>query len=412
MVVDTHLYDILGVDPDVSERELKKAFMKKAREVHPDKNQDDPDATEKFQQVNEAYEILKDQQKRELYDKYGAEGLKEGAGDDVGDILSHLFGFDLGGGGGQQSKPRTRNITENVEVSLDDLYNGAEKKVTITRHVACPECNATGAKPGAKVKKCEQCDGQGKVIMLQGMFQQIAPCPACHGEGQIVDEKDKCKHCKGEQLIEDEKEFDVHIERGMEDGEKIVFQGASSEVPGADPGDVIIIVNELPHSEFKRRHNELLIKKHISLSEALFGARFVITHLDGRVLVVETNPKQVIEPNTIQVIEKEGMPIRGDSFTHGNLYIEYIIDFPTHDVLTRDFRHALCKIVPHRDGAKGINLEDPNVTQVTPTEAHINDFDNAQRSKRQGRNEAYRSEDEDDDDYSGDGEEGVGCAPM
>ena len=149
MVVDTKLYDLLGVKPDCNERELKKAFMLKARELHPDKNRDDPNATEKFQQVNEAYEILKDPQKRQIYDQAGVDGLREGAGGMGGmdDILSHLFGMGGGFPGHsyrQQRRARTQDIVHKVNVSLEDLYNGKEVTLRINREVLCPDCGGNG----------------------------------------------------------------------------------------------------------------------------------------------------------------------------------------------------------------------------------------------------------------------------
>lgn len=416
MVVDTHLYDILGVSPDASDRDLKKAFMKKARETHPDKHKDDPDATEKFQQVNEAYDILKDPQKREIYDKYGAEGLRqsenEGAGG-FGDILSHLFGFSSGGA---PQRRRTRDIVQEEECTLEELYNGAEKTVKVTRHVVCKKCNGKGTKDGKDPKQCEKCHGQGRVIVQYeqggGIYQTISACPDCNGTGEIIDKENTCEECKGERLVKEEKEVQVHIERGAEEGEKIVFKGASDEVPDADTGDLVIIIVEKPHPLFTRKHNDLLITHEICLSEALFGARFPITHLDGRTLVVETNPKEVIEPGTVQMVEKEGMPIKNDSFNKGNLYIEYKVIFPKHEVLTHEFRHALCKIIPHKDMAKGIDLNSENVSKVVPVPAKIEDFENTKRTKEDRRHEAYRSDDDMDDDEDEEGGERVGCQPM
>ncbi|KAK8898564.1 hypothetical protein M9Y10_000856 [Tritrichomonas musculus] len=414
MVVDTHLYDILGVSPDASDRDLKKAFMKKARETHPDKHKDDPDATEKFQQVNEAYEILKDPQKREIYDKYGADGLRqneaEGAG--FGDILSHLFGFPTGG----PTRRRTRDIVQEAECTLEELYNGAEKNVKVKRHVVCTKCNGTGTKDGKPPKECPKCGGQGRVIVQMqqggGIYQTISTCPDCQGRGEILDKDNLCEECKGERLVEEEKEVQLHIERGAEEGERIVFKGASDEVPDAETGDLVFVIVQKPHEVFTRKHNDLLIKHEICLSEALFGARFPIKHLDGRTLVVETNTKEVIEPFSVQMVEKEGMPIKGDTFNKGNLYIEYTVVFPKHDQLTHEFRHALCKVIPHKDMAKGIDLNAEDVTKVTPVPANIEDFQNTKRTKGDRRQEAYRSDDYDNEYGEEEGGEGVGCQPM
>ncbi|OHT12623.1 DnaJ subfamily A member 2 [Tritrichomonas foetus] len=418
MVVDTHLYDILGVQPDVSERDLKKAFMKKARDTHPDKHKDDPEATEKFQQVNEAYEILKDPQKRQLYDEYGAEGLRDGAGMQGGfdDILSHLFGFPTGGGGPQRG--RTRDKIRVIDCTLEELFNGGEKKVNYFRHVACKVCNGNGTADGKPPKVCERCDGHGKLYVKQShestFFQSIAPCPECKGTGEIVDEENVCKECKGEKFVEEEKEVECHIERGAGNNDTIVFKGASDEIPNADTGDLILMIQEQEHENFQRNNTALLYHKKISLSEALFGARYPIKHLDGRTLIIETNPKEIIQPGAVQVIENEGMPIKGDVFKKGKLFIQYDVVLPPRSSLTKEFRHALCKVVPHRDEAKGIDVNSEDVHQVTPIDGDISEFEKAKKAKGEKRNEAYRS---DDDNYYGydeeeEGGEQVGCQPM
>ena len=418
MVVDTQLYDILGVQPDIDERGLKKAFMKKARDTHPDKHKDDPDATEKFQKVNEAYEILKDPQKREIYDKYGVEGLREGAGQSAGfeDILSHLFNININPRGGQR-RQRTRDIFFETECTLEDMYNGKEKHIKITRHVVCKTCNGTGTADGKPPKECEKCGGQGRVIIQRqqgnSIYQTIAQCPDCHGTGEIVDEANKCKTCNGEKLVEEQKDVELHIERGAEEGDKMVFNGCSDEVPDAEAGDLIVILRQKDHDVFTRRHSDLLIKKKISLSEALFGARFPLTHLDGRILVIETNPKKTIQPNSVQVIPNEGMPIKGDPFTKGKLYIQFEVVFPEHSQLTKEFRHAMCKAIPHRDEAKNIDMKSDNVFQVTPEEGNIEDFRQAKKAKTERRNEAYKSDDEIDQEYDDDSDgQNVGCQPM
>lgn len=416
MVVDTHLYDILGVSPDVSERDLKKAFMLKARETHPDKHKDDPEATEKFQQVNEAYEILKDPQKRELYDKYGVDGLREGAGQEASfnDILAHLFNFPTAN---SNQRPRTRDIIEEVHCTLAELYNGTEKTIKVKRHVVCPKCNGNGTKDGTPAKKCEKCKGQGQVMVTiqegNSYYQTITKCPDCQGMGEHIDPENQCKQCKGEHVVEEEKDIELHIERGAEDGQKMVFKGASDEIPEADAGDLIVIIREEPDEVFTRNHADLLVHHKICLSESLFGARFPITHLDGRVLVIETNPKEVIEPNSVQRVENEGMPVRNDTFKKGSLYIEYEVVFPKRDELTHEFRHALCKVIPHKDMAKDVDVKSENVHVYTPKDSTLEEFENAKRAKSEKRQEAYNSENDDDDDYEDeDGQQGAGCQPM
>jgi DnaJ-class molecular chaperone len=405
MVVDTHLYDILGVDPSIDEHGLKKAYAKKALECHPDKHPDDPDATEKFQRLNEAWEILKDPERRRIYDEHGAEGLRANSPEDFSDLLSHVFGSR------QNARRRTRDKVEELAVSLEELFSGAEKAVTIERRVPCSVCGASGCKPGFSPQPCEKCGGRGQVVMVSEMMRTVIQCPACRGEGSFIPEEARCDGCGGDCLASEEREYAVHIEPGTEDGARIVFHGASDEVPQADTGDLVVIVRQLAHAFFERKGANLLFKKQITLSEALFGARFVLQHLDNRKLVVTTDPKAVITPDTIHVIAGEGMPEKGDAFHRGDLFVSYEIEFPKKRVLTREFRHELCKVVPHLDGAKGLDLKADDVVCVMPEKADLEMFVNAQREKTERRNEAYREEDDGDDEEDAGGPR-VGCQPM
>lgn len=425
MVVDTHLYDLLGVPPDASERDLKKAFLRKARETHPDKNKDDPQATEKFQAINEAYKVLSDPNKRKNYDKYGLDGLREDHDLDINDIFMHLFDIDP-----SRMRPRTRDIVKKINVTLEEEYNGAEKNIKISRHIQCKECNGKGTKEGKEAVTCETCDGQGQVFMTKKvgrrMREKLVPCPDCDGEGEIIDEEDRCPACKGKKYVEEEKDLTIHIERGAEDDDHIVFQGVADEVPGADTGDVVIVLREKDHDKFQRRFNNLLYRKHITLTEALYGAKFVITHLDGRKLVIESNPQKVIETGSVEIIENEGMPIKGDTFQKGQLFIEYIVDMPKREELPDEFKSVLMKVIPVVDETKDLDKNAEDVFAVKPIEGNIKQFKLSKRSKRERRREAYGDysgdsdfDDEEEDEYGGEEEEEYiddegpnGCVPM
>ena len=415
MVVDTKLYDLLGVSPDVSDRDLKKAYMIKARELHPDKNRDDPNATEKFQQVNEAYEILKDPERRQIYDKYGPEGLQQGGmGGGMDDILSHLFGFDGGffGGGGrrQQRRMRTQDIGHQIKVSLEDLYNGKEVTLKINRNVVCPDCKGSGCANGKKPVKCKDCDGRGQKVQVVRMgpmiTQNVTTCPTCRGTGESIDPKDKCKKCNGEKVVNEKKLVTVHVEPGMQDGEKITFQGCSDEAPGAETGDLIVILQLKQHDRFQRRGDDLLMQKKITLTEALLGCRFPIKHLDGRVLIVESTPGQVIVPDSVKVIDREGMPVRSDVFNKGRLFIMFQVVFPKPSEITPELRETLMKVLPPPDECANIKEEDDNVYKVSMKDSDLKQFESA-RAKSERRREAYSSQ----DDYEGGGTR-ANCQPM
>ncbi|EAY18053.1 DnaJ domain containing protein [Trichomonas vaginalis G3] len=416
MVVDTHLYDLLGVKPDANERELKKAFMIKARELHPDKNRDDPQATEKFQAVNEAYEILKDPQKRETYDRYGPDGLKEGMGGNAEDIFSHLFGdfggFGFGGGRRQQRRQRTQDVLYDIKCTLEDLYNGKETTLKINRQVICPKCHGTGCLEGKSSTTCKDCQGRGQRVQVVRMgpviTQQVTTCTTCNGKGQMIAAADRCKACHGSKVSQEEKKVVVHVERGMEDGDRIVLQGNADEAPDCDTGDLIVTVKEKKHDTFIRKHDDLLIKKKITLTEALLGTKFIITHLDGHKLVVSTNTNEVITPGQIKVIEREGMPCRGNAYERGRLFIAFEVEFPKAATLTSPLREALMKYLPAPDETKGFK-PDENTFTVNLKDASMKDFENAKRSSSGRSREAYDSREDDDDRY---GRQQASCQPM
>lgn len=423
MVVDTKLYDLLGVSPDVDERELKRAYRKKAAELHPDKNRDDPNATEKFQQVNEAYDILKDAEKRSIYDKYGPEGLSQGGGGaGFDDILSHLFGGGFGRFGGfggrrrEARRPRTQDLTHKINVSLEDLYNGKEVTLRINRDIVCPDCNGNGCAGGKAPKKCSKCDGRGQTVRIVRMgpmvTQQIGTCDACHGSGEMIDAKDKCKKCQGKKVTSEKKQITVHVEPGMEEGERIVFQGCSDEAPGADTGDLIVTLGQKKHDHFMRKGNDLLMAKKITLSEALLGAKFVLNHLDGRKLVVSSTPGQVIIPDSVKVIEREGMPVRRNVYEKGRLFVKFEIVFPKGSEITPELRTALMSALPIPDETKGMNMDDDNVYKVSMKDSDLKQFENAKASSSNDRRrEAYNSgaDYDDDDDRGG---HSASCQPM
>jgi DnaJ-class molecular chaperone len=245
-----------------------------------------------------------------------------------------------------------------------------------------------------------------------GFVQGISECPACHGAKTIFDKTDACEICHGKMLCKDRKEFEVHVERGCESGDKVVFQGASNEVPGADPGDVVVVLKQEPHEVFERRHNDLLITQKITLYEALYGTKFVIRHLDDRKLVVSTSKGEVINPDTVKVIQREGMPQRGNPFERGTLYVRFAVEFPESAKLTPALGNALKEVMPPTNRLAGIDLKDENVFSLGMEGGNIEDYNNTRKTRKERRGEAYNSDDDDDDDGEEDGEEGTACQPM
>ena len=302
MVKETKYYDILGVKPDATVDELKKAYRKLALKLHPDKNPDnDP---EQFKQLSQAYEVLSDEKKRTVYDQYGEQGLKEGGGpggfhgSDPFDIFNMFFG---GGGhpfGGRQEN-RGKNLIHQLSVSLEELYNGAVRKLALQKSVICDKCEGIGGKKGS-VTKCATCKGSGFVVRVHqiapGMIQQMrAHCSDCEGQGEQINPKDRCKTCDGKKIKRERKIIEVHIDKGMEDGKKITFSGEGDQEPGLEPGDIIIVLEEKDHPIFKRDKTDLHMKMQITLTEALCGFQKVVTTLDKRQLVITALPGLLIK---------------------------------------------------------------------------------------------------------------------
>lgn len=326
----TKLYETLGVEKDADQKAIKKAYRKMAIKHHPDKGGDE----HTFKEVNAAYEILSDEEKRAKYDKYGLEGLEDGGGPSGGpeDLFSMFFG---GGGGRRSAGPRRgEDVNHPLKVSLEDLYNGKTVKLAITRQVIVGDS-----------KVCDECDGQGVVVELRqialGMVQQMQRrCTACSGEGY------QCKRKREREVLE------VLVEKGMKHQQKIVFRGKADEKPNTEPGNINFIVQEKEHPVFKRKGADLLVSKSLSLYEALCGFEWKIEHLDGRDLIVRSQPGEVIQPETsdrrpfVKIIPNEGMPSHGNPFVKGNLFILFTVKFPSDGDLDADAVEALKKVLP------------------------------------------------------------------
>jgi DnaJ family protein A protein 2 len=216
------------------------------------------------------------------------------------DLFSQLFGGGGGffGGGGRDRGPRkSKDLVHRINVSLEDLYKGKTTKLALTRNVICPKCDGRGGKEGA-VRQCGSCNGRGVRITLRQMgpmIQQMQhPCDECNGTGEIIDRKNQCKNCSARKTISEKKYLEVHIDRGMRNGQTITFAGESDQAPGVEPGDVVIIIEEKAHDRFKRNGNNLITEVEIDLLTALGGGQFAIKHLDDRALIVTLVPGEVV----------------------------------------------------------------------------------------------------------------------
>ncbi|CAN6486618.1 unnamed protein product [Victoria cruziana] len=233
---NTKYYEILGVPKDASQEDLKKAYKKAAIKNHPDKGGD----PEKFKELAQAYEVLSDPEKREIYDTYGEDALKEGmaggAGQDPFEFFQSFFGGSpFGGGGSSRGKRQKRgeDLIHPLKVSLEELYNGTSRKLSLSRNVICSKCNGKGSKSGASMK-CPGCQGSGVKVSIRqlgpSMIQQLQnTCKDCKGTGETINEKDRCPQCKGEKVVQDKKVLEVIVEKGMQNGQKITFAGEADE---------------------------------------------------------------------------------------------------------------------------------------------------------------------------------------
>mmetsp|Transcript_20697 Transcript_20697/g.26789 ORF Transcript_20697/g.26789 Transcript_20697/m.26789 type:complete len:413 (-) Transcript_20697:497-1735(-) len=371
--VDTEaLYKQLGLEKKASQQEIKKAFRKLAIKAHPDKGGD----PEEFKKIQAAYEVLSDPEKREKYDKYGLEGLEGGDMPEGG-----LDVFDLFFGGGRRrrggnGRRKAEDTVYPLKVSLEDLYNGKTAKLAITRSVMKGE-----------PKKCTTCKGQGMVIQMRqigpGMVQQLqSRCPECTGGYQVQMKKER-------QVLE------VNVDKGASHNTKLRFSGMGNESPNSEPGDVVFVLQQKEHATFKRKGADLLLNKNISVVEALCGFKFVIKQLDGRNLLVQSKPGQIVRPEVtsgvpyVMCVDGEGMPKQGNPFDKGRLFVIFTIIFPPNYSLGEEEVALLKKALP-----PPIHNEPYDPESVE--EAFLEEIDLEELGKGQGAAGDHDEEDEDD----------------
>lgn len=346
-----NLYEILGVEKDASQADIRKAFRKAALTNHPDKvpPEEREEAEARFKAASQAYEILYDDEKRHLYDTHGMaafDGSRPGGMDGEVNMEDILNMFGMGGGipgmgmpggmGGSRKMRRSPDENQKYEVSLEDLYKGKTVKFSSTKNVICSKCKGTGGAEKAQSKECAACKGQGvKQVLSQvgpGMLtQRMVECGACEGTGQVFNPKDKCKKCKGKRVTEEKKQLELYIPRGAREGDQIRLEGEADQIPGAEQtGDIVFHLVEQPHEVFQRTGNDLSAKLDITLAEALTGFhRVVLKHLDGRGIELNhpQEPGQILRPSEVLKIPGEGMPLK-KSEAKGDLYLVVEIGFP------------------------------------------------------------------------------------
>jgi DnaJ family protein A protein 2 len=407
-VKDTEFYDRLGVEPNASTEDIKKAYRKLAIKFHPDKNPGNTEAEEKFKEISEAYECLSNSDKREQYDRFGKEGMSGGGGIDPFDIFGSFFG--MGGGshaaGGRPRGPqRTKDMITPINITLEDIYNGKTKKMKVSRNVVCVPCGGAGTKDGKPMQKCKECDGQGvKMAVRQigmGMFQQMrVECKDCKGKGVKVVEANRCGNCKGNKVMQESKILNVEIDKGVHENKKIVFSGESNQEPGLETGDIIFVVQVTPHDLFKRSGNDLIMEKKIELVDALVGYSFKFNHLDGRAVIVEIKSGQIIKPGDIREVSGMGMPMYSRTYEMGSLFIKFDVNFPTK--LNNDQTLALKKVFEPTKTPE--TTPEDKVEKVIAVPCDIERLQN-RRQEYQNRQDS----DEENDNQRGEGTHSVQC---
>ena len=341
-------YETLGVSRDADEKALKSAFRKKAMQYHPDKNPGDAEAEKRFKEIGEAYEALKDPQKRAAYDRFGHAAFEQGGmggGSPFGargaagfsDIFEDIFGDMMGGARARQAQRSGRgaDLRYNMEITLEEAYRGKTAEIDVPTAVTCDVCDGSGAKPGTDPKTCPTCAGAGRVRAAQGFFSIERTCPSCDGRGEVI--ADPCDKCHGAGRVAEERTLQVNIPAGIEEGTRIRLAGeGEGGAKGGTPGDLYIFVTLEPHEFFNRDGADLQCRVPISMTTAALGGQIEVTGLDGAKTRVKV-PEGTQHGKTFRLRGK-GMPILR-SPQMGDLYIQIAVETP--QKLTAQMREKL-----------------------------------------------------------------------
>jgi molecular chaperone DnaJ len=323
-------YEVLGVNRDASDDEIKKAYRRLAMKHHPDRNPDNPKSEEHFKEAKEAYEILSDAQKRQTYDQFGHAGTDPsmggggaGAGGfDFGDIFEGIFGGGRAGGG-RSNVYRGADLRYNLEITLEEAARGTETRIRIPTMAECETCHGSGAKKGTEPKTCPTCAGHGQVRMQQGFFSIQQTCPKCHGSGRYI--ADPCTACHGGGRVKQHKTLSVKIPSGIDEGDRIRLSGEGEPgVNGGPPGDLYVQVHLKAHAVFQRDHDDLHCEMPVSFTAAALGGEIEIPTLDGMAKL-----KIPAETQTGKAFRLRGKGIKGvRSSGHGDLLCHVVVETP------------------------------------------------------------------------------------
>ncbi|MFG6589791.1 molecular chaperone DnaJ [Sulfitobacter sp. 1A12157] len=335
-------YEVLGVAKGASADEIKKAYRRKVKDLHPDRNKDNPQAEAQFKEVGEAYDVLKDGDKKAAYDRYGhaafeggmgggrpGGGMGGGQGDfssAFSDVFDDLFGDFMGqrGGGGGRRAARGADLRYNLRISLEDAFSGMQKSITVPASVQCDACDGSGAEGGAEPSTCPTCSGMGKVRAQQGFFTVERTCPTCSGMGQIV--KNPCKKCRGAGRVEKERTLSVNIPAGVETGTRIRLAGeGEAGMRGGPSGDLYIFIEVADHDLFERDGPNLFCRVPVSMSTAALGGNIEVPTIDGGRGRVQI-PAGSQSGRQMRLRGKGMPPLRGGGV--GDMIIELAVETP------------------------------------------------------------------------------------
>jgi molecular chaperone DnaJ len=339
-------YEILGIPRDASTDDIKTAFRKLARQYHPDVSKE-PDAEEKFKEINEAYGVLSDPQKRARYDQYGRAGLGEMGGMpdyatmDFSDIFEQFFGINMGGGGRSNRPRRGRDLQVNLELDFDEAVFGVEKTIQVTRNETCDACHGSGAEPGTSPQRCATCAGRGEVRQVRqtifGSMMQSGPCPTCAGRGEII--STPCHTCRGSGLERKTIRKTVQVPAGVDNGTQIRLAGEGEPgTLGGPQGNLYLLIAVKAHKFFKRRENDILLNLDINLAQAVLGADIEVPTVDG------TSKLKIpagTQPGRMFTIKARGVPYLRKS-GRGDELVLINVDIPSR--LTKEQRDLFEKL--------------------------------------------------------------------
>lgn len=368
-------YEVLGVDRNASEDEIKKAYRQTAKKYHPDLHPGDKEAEEKFKEANEAYEVLSDADKKSRYDQFGHAGVDPnyGAGQggyggfggmdfDLGDILGSMFGGGFGGGFGGRSNPnapqRGSDTQASVTISFEEAAKGCKRTVDSMRIEACPECHGSGCASGSSPKTCPECHGRGQVTVQQrtpfGVIQTSKPCSKCGGRGTVIE--NPCKKCNGSGRVRKASKLDINIPAGVDDRQIITVRGQGNKgINGGPAGDLNIVVNVRPHPIFERDGYNVWVDLHLTFMQVALGCTVQVPTLDGK---VEYPIPAGTQPGDVFKLRNRGIPNRS-GIGKGDQLVRIIVDVPKK--LNENQRNLIKQLAMEFGGTEGLDEGKKNI---------------------------------------------------